>query len=163
MAGSRGIERIVAAANRVVTWLETVVAAVLVLMVGLGLVVLGFQFYAVFVHDFPSIGVDAIINVLDVVLIIFIVIELFNIAIAYMQHRSVVPTVLEAALVAVARKLVVFEASAGTALSEAAGLAIMLIAIAVAWYLLRHGNVCCGPESAPSIRAEHAPLTSSDD
>ena len=43
------------------------------------------------------------------VLQIFIIVELFRIADAYMHHRNVIPTVLEAALVAVARKFVVFE------------------------------------------------------
>ena len=75
------------------------------------------------------------------VLEVFIIVELFRIADAYMRHRNVVPTVLEAALVAVARKFVVFE-GATSYLQHAVGLAVLLLAVAVGWYLLEHSDVC---------------------
>ncbi len=48
-------------------------------------------------------------KLIGLVLEVFILVELFRIAVAYMKHENVIPTVLEAALVAVARKFVVFE------------------------------------------------------
>jgi uncharacterized membrane protein (DUF373 family) len=75
------------------------------------------------------------------VLEVFIIVELFRIADAYMRHRNVIPTVLEAALVAVARKFVVFE-GAPNYLQYAIGLAVLLLAVAVAWYLLERSEVC---------------------
>ena len=75
------------------------------------------------------------------VLEVFIIVELFRIAVAYMRHQNVIPTVLEAALVAVARKFVVFE-SADNYLEYALGLSALLLAVAVGWYLLEKSYVC---------------------
>ena len=75
------------------------------------------------------------------VLEVFIIVELFRIAVAYMKHQNVIPTVLEAALVAVARKFVVFE-SADNYLEYALGLSALLLAVAVGWYLLEKSDVC---------------------
>ena len=80
-------------------------------------------------------------NIISTILEIFILVELFRIAIAYMKHENVIPTVLEAALVAVARKFVVFEGGADY-LVTALGLAALLLAVAVAWWLLAKSNVC---------------------
>ncbi len=79
--------------------------------------------------------------IIGTILEIFILVELFRIAISYMRHQNVVPTVLEAALVAVARKFVVFEG--GTSyLQTAAGLSALLLAVAVSWWLLSNSNAC---------------------
>jgi len=72
---------------------------------------------------------------------IFILVELFRIAMAYMEHRNVIPTVLEAALVAVARKFVVFE-GADNYLIHAAGLSALLLAVAISWWLLSQAKAC---------------------
>jgi uncharacterized membrane protein (DUF373 family) len=82
------------------------------------------------------------VAVLDVALMIFIIVELFRIAVAYLKHEDVIPTVLEAALVAVARKLVTFDThlAGGEVLMKAAGLALLLLAVAVTWYLLAKRN-----------------------
>lgn len=74
-------------------------------------------------------------KVISTVLEIFILVELFRIAVAYMRHEHVVPTVLEAALVAVARKFVVFEGGADY-LKTSIGLAALLIAVALSWWML---------------------------
>jgi uncharacterized membrane protein (DUF373 family) len=82
-------------------------------------------------------------NVMAGVLQVFILVELFRIAIAYMKHENVIPTVLEAGLVAVARKFVVFEGGVGTdSLFMALGLASLLLAVAISWWLLAKSNVC---------------------
>ena len=76
------------------------------------------------------------------VLQVFILVELFRIAIAYMKHENVIPTVLEAALVAVARQFVVFEGVGGTYLASAAALAALLLAVSISWWLLAKSRVC---------------------
>ena len=82
-------------------------------------------------------------DVMAAVLQVFILVELFRIAIAYMKHENVIPTVLEAGLVAVARKFVVFEGGVGTdSLFMALGLASLLLAVAISWWLLAKSNVC---------------------
>lgn len=93
-------------------------------------------------------------TLIDHVLEVFIVIELFRITIAYMTHVNVVPTVLEAALVAIARKFVVVEPSRDFFLT-ALGLSALLLSVALTWWLLnraRVGETAQGPagtESAP--------------
>jgi len=109
-----------------------VVAGLLVVTLGMQLlesVTNGLQF-----------GRDEFTAVVSTALEVFIVIELFRIALAYMNHRNVIPTVLEAALVAVARKFVVFEPKEGY-LETALGLAALLLAIAISWWLLRKSEV----------------------
>jgi len=83
-------------------------------------------------------------NVMAAVLQVFILVELFRIAIAYMKHENVIPTVLEAALVAVARQFVVFEGgnSGVGSLYMALGLASLLLAVALSWWMLAKSNVC---------------------
>ncbi|HEY5539960.1 MAG TPA: phosphate-starvation-inducible PsiE family protein [Coriobacteriia bacterium] len=80
-------------------------------------------------------------SIMAEVLQVFILVELFRVTIAYMKHENVIPTVLEAALVAVARKFVVFE-SGSDALVTAAGLSALLLAVAISWWLLAKSNAC---------------------
>lgn len=87
---------------------------------------------------------------------IFILVELFRIAMAYMEHADVVPTVMEAALVAVARKFVVFE-GADRYLEHAAALAVLLIAVALSWWLLGHSR----SRRAGSTRPAAVPIADS--
>ena len=79
--------------------------------------------------------------IIGTVLEVFIVVELFRIAVAYMRHQNVIPTVLEAALVAVARKFVVFEGS-DDYLQYAVGLAALILAVALSWFLLERSSAC---------------------
>ncbi len=79
--------------------------------------------------------------IISAVLGVFIIVELFRIAIAYMNHQNVIPTVLEAALVAVARKFVVFEGG-DNYLTTAAGLAVLLLAVSLSWFLLTRAKAC---------------------
>ncbi len=120
-----------------VLWIEGFVAALLVLLGSWGTVSLGAA-----VIDLAREGVrfdlNRYIQVIDVALVIFIIVELFRIAIAYLRHEDVIPTVLEAGLVAVARKLVAFdtEATAQVVLMKAGGLSMLLLAVGITWYLL---------------------------
>jgi uncharacterized membrane protein (DUF373 family) len=82
-----------------------------------------------------------VIDVVDAILVFFIVIELFRIALAYMCKRGVVTTVLEAALVAVARELVVFIEVKENVLETAGALAVLLLGVGVTWFLLSRAGV----------------------
>jgi uncharacterized membrane protein (DUF373 family) len=79
--------------------------------------------------------------IIGTILEVFILVELFRIAIAYMNHENVIPTVLEAALVAIARKFVVFEGKEDY-LQTALGMSALLLAVAVSWWLLARSNAC---------------------
>jgi len=125
--------------NRFVFALEIAVSAALVVVAGLLVITLAMQLLAT-ISDGLMFGRDEFTLVISTALEVFIVIELFRIALAYMNHRNVIPTVLEAALVAVARKFVVFEPKEDY-LQTALGLAALLLAIAVSWWLLKRADV----------------------
>ena len=125
--------------NRFVFALEIAVSAALVVVAGLLVVTLAMQLLAT-ISDGVMLVREEFTLVISTALEVFIVIELFRIALAYMNHRNVIPTVLEAALVAVARKFVVFEPK-DNYLETALGLAALLLAIAISWWLLRKSEV----------------------
>lgn len=129
--------------HNAVDWLERAIAALLVIIAVLGSVDLVVELYNA-VSDKGYLTPETILRVLDSVLVVFIVIELFNIAVAYMSRRNVVTTVMEAGLVAVVRKLVIFE-STGDALyvlMKAGALSVLIVAIGLTWFLLRRSDAC---------------------
>ncbi|TDB39887.1 MAG: hypothetical protein D9V44_02810 [Actinobacteria bacterium] len=128
--------------------LERAIALLLVVIAALGAVDLVVEMFNA-VSDKGYLTPDSILRVLDSVLVVFIVIELFNIALAYMKRRNVIATVMEAGLVAVVRKLVIFETNADAAyvLMKASALGILIVAIGLTWFLLRRSGVC---ESEPT-------------
>lgn len=129
--------------HKVVDVLERAIAVLLVIMAALGIVDLVVEMITA-VTKTGFLTPEAILRVLDSVLIVFIVLELFSIALAYLLRKNVIGTVMEAGLVAVVRKLVIFETSgdAGGVLMKGAALALLIIAIGVTWFLLRRSGVC---------------------
>ena len=126
--------------NRAVYLIELIVAGALVLLSVMALVGLGLAVWQV-ITDSIALTPAHFTEVISLVLEVFILIELFRIALAYMSHRNVIPTVLEAALVAVARKFVVFEGKENF-LEYAAGHALLLVGVAISWWLLQRANAC---------------------
>lgn len=124
-----------------VVWIEGFVAVALVGLAAWGAVSLVTEMVALF-RTGPRFQLENYVAVLDVALVIFIIVELFRIAVAYLRHEDVIPTVLEAGLVAVARKLVTFDthAAASAVLMKAAGLGLLLLAVGLTWYLLAKRN-----------------------
>ena len=121
--------------DRVTWYIEAILAGLLVVLGMLGVIDVVISLVEV-ARDPGFVTPEGIVQVIDTVLIVFIVIELIRIAVAYMNHQNVVGTVLEAGLVAVVRKLVVFELGA-EALEKAAAIAILVLALGITWYLLR--------------------------
>jgi uncharacterized membrane protein (DUF373 family) len=121
--------------------LERILIVLLLIMAALAIVEVGFELYAAATGP-GFLPPDRVLNVLDAVLIVFIIIELVNTAFAYIERRNVVGTVLEAGLVAVVRKLIIFdtEATASYVLMKGAGLALLILAIGITWYLLRRSS-----------------------
>jgi uncharacterized membrane protein (DUF373 family) len=127
-----------------VGWLERALAAILVVLILLAVIGLGVEtFRAIEGHGYLE-GEELLVLV-ESVLSIFVLIELFSIAIAYMRGKSVVRTVLEASLVAVARKLVAFEPRE-QALGKGAALAALFLAISTGWFLLARIGIGAEPE-----------------
>jgi uncharacterized membrane protein (DUF373 family) len=128
------------ALNKAVYVIEVIVACALVLMTVLAVIALGYELFNVIVGRHILLSAD-FIRLISTILEIFILIELFRIAVAYMTHQNVLPTVFEAALIAVARKFVVFEIANQT-LQSALALAVLLLAVAVSWWLLARIDAC---------------------
>jgi uncharacterized membrane protein (DUF373 family) len=123
--------------------LEWAVAALLVVMTLWGVVGLAALVFISIWNHALSTKPEIYIEIIDATLVVFIVIELFRVAVAYVQHRDVVPTVMEAALVAVARKVLVIDPGIGAQqlLWKGIGLGVLVLAIGATWYLLRRSGV----------------------
>ncbi len=132
--------------ERTVNYLEVAMAGILVVITALtvgGLIIEIARTTAATVPGLEAVSRAEFTRIISHVLEVFIVIELFRIAVAYMTHQNVIPTVLEAALVAIARKFVVFEpALKGNPFWDAAGLSLLLLSVGVAWWLLSRAHAC---------------------
>jgi len=133
--------------NTFVKWLnvailiiEILVAIALVVLAAGALMSLAYELWYVGGNG-PALTRAEFNLIIGTVLEVFILVELFRIAIAYMRHQNVIPTVLEAALVAVARKFVVFEGGTDYLLTSL-GMSALLLAVASSWWLLNRTGAC---------------------
>lgn len=126
--------------NVAILGIEVLVALALVALAAGALLSLGLEMWEV-AADGPALGHGEFLTIIGTVLEVFILVELFRIAIAYMKHENVVPTVLEAALVAVARKFVVYEGGEDY-LFQALALSSLLLAVAISWWMLSKSEAC---------------------
>ena len=127
----------------IVHWVEVLVAGILVFITVLGVIDLAVETFGA-----ARVGLltgPKILHLVDTVLVVFVVLELFSIGFAYMQRCNVIPVVMEAGLVAVVRKLVAFEPGADP-LPKALALAVLIVAVGVTWYLLVRSHVTSAPE-----------------
>lgn len=134
------MKRLLQLLDQVMVVIEVLVAVGLVLMALGATYELGLQLFHAASNGI-ALPREAFNTIIGTVLEVFIIFELFRIAVAYTRHQNVLPTVLEAALVAVARKFVVFEGS-DQYLQYALGLAALLLAVAVSWFLLDRSGAC---------------------
>ena len=134
-------------------WLEWAAAVILgilaLLSVATFLFTLGHQAQ---VHELTR--APGILELLDELLVFFVVIELLKMTLAYLQGQNIVPAVLETVLVALARKAVMMETSAAAFPATALALSALLLATAVAWFLL--SRVTVPPASDRTSRAPPA-------
>ena len=123
--------------------LEWAVAVILLFLTGWGVAGLGYLIVVAGIRSPLALNGELYIQIIDAVLVVFIVVELFRIAVAYIRHHDVVPTVMEAALVAVARKVLIIEPSmdAQQLLYKSLGLAALMLSIGIVWYMLRRSGV----------------------
>lgn len=113
--------------------LEVVIATILAALVGLSIAGLGMDLPGFF-HP-PFLDADRLGVVLDHVLELFVMLELFATAVAYVRGRDVLRHIFEAALVAVLRKLITIDFSSAP-LEKSLALSVLLAAIAASWWLL---------------------------
>jgi uncharacterized membrane protein (DUF373 family) len=137
----RGLDRFIAVLHWAVVVIEVLVALALTALAVGAIFALGSELWTIAASRAPLTHTE-FATAMGGILQVFILVELFRVAIAYMKHENVIPTVLEATLIAVARKLIVFDSAASNYLFTALGLAALLIAVAVAWWMLARANAC---------------------
>jgi len=126
--------------QRAMTLVEWLVAATLVVLAIVAAIALIAEFTAI--GDITGHGVSAYTAILDRTLLVFVIAEMFKIALSYIRHEDVIPTVMEAALVAVARKVVVLDLheAPSAVLMRSGSLGLLLLALGIAWFLLSRAN-----------------------
>lgn len=113
---------------------EAVLTVLLVALLALAIVGLIVDVADALIED-HVLHFETVIRLIDYVLIVFVLVELIAIAFAYLADQSVVATVLEATLVAVARKIIAFEPGEH-ALDRGLALALLMLAVSAGWFLL---------------------------
>jgi uncharacterized membrane protein (DUF373 family) len=85
----------------------------------------------------PFLDTRELSHMLDQLLALFVLIELLMIAVAYLRGSGVVRKIFEVMLVVIARKLISAES---ISLLNAGALAILIVALGAAWYLISRGE-----------------------
>lgn len=115
-------------------WIGIIAAALLFVLAILALGTFLWELRATLISGEPF-RLDQISGPLDSIMVIFIIIELLKISIAYVRDERIIPTVFETALVAILRKVVVLGANVIT-LEKAIGLTLVLVGVGVTWFLV---------------------------
>lgn len=143
MSESDSLVEVTTLLERVVKILQTAVASFLVVVLVIGVVNLVATFVqavlAVEILGYKN-AVGLISTTIDIVLYLFIVIELFRTIIAYVEAKNVVKAVIHAGLIAVVRQIIIFKpGDAGTpteALLTAAVFVVLLFGLLLGFYLV---------------------------
>jgi uncharacterized membrane protein (DUF373 family) len=134
-------ELLAARAEDVMRWLELGAAYFLVVLFAIGVFDLGLSLVELFTTG-RFIDPDAVIDLIDTVLVLLIIVEVFQTVIAFSRDEPVIRIVINAALIAIARKVISFRFSEfdnvyQDALVGAAALALLLAVIVGAFYVVR--------------------------
>lgn len=125
-----------------VTFLQTVIAASLVVLLLLGVVNLGITIVAsltTFGATDPTGIISLIRSAIDIVLYLFVVVELYKTIVAYVESKSVVVAVIHAGLIAVVRQIIIFkpdEYGATEAITIAGVYVLLLVALLIGFWVV---------------------------
>lgn len=118
-----------------------VLIAMLYLVVILSIIELGWVLYQdIVTPPFLVLEINELLDLLGLFLLVLVVVELLDTLAAYLDENSVhVEVVIEAAAIAVARKIIILDIKEVTPLGVI-GLASLLLSLAVAYQLVRSGH-----------------------
>ena len=123
-----------------IQWLELGAAYFLVVLLAIGVFDLGLSLYAL-IQSGRFTDPNAVIELIDTVLLLLIIGEVYETVIAVIRKENVLPVVVNAAFIAVARKVISFRndeyASATDAFVAASSYAILLAVLLVALVIVR--------------------------
>jgi len=113
--------------------LEAITVAILTVLVIFA--ILGLVMEVPSVAHPPFLGSEQLGQVVDHILAVFVLIELLATAVAYIHGKDTVRRIFEAMLVALARKLISLDLAASP-LEKVGSLALLLVAVGLAWLLM---------------------------
>lgn len=122
-------------------WLTLVTAYVLIILFFIGIIDLFIAMYGVFVSgEFTD--PEAVIELIDIVLLLLIIVEVHRTLIAIVRDEPVVRIIVSVAIIAVARQIISFRVDDFEAFADAilaaGSLVGLLVALVVAYFLIRY-------------------------
>lgn len=133
----RVIGRIVRGSEFVMETLELLTGVVLIILFAIGLYDLIVQIWTTREALFTDI--DNVIAFIDTVLLLLVIVEVFRTVVAFSRDETITRIIIDASLVAIARKVIGFR-STGTpveVLINALAIAVLLLAVIAAFYVVR--------------------------
>jgi uncharacterized membrane protein (DUF373 family) len=148
-------EDYVVRSEQAMKWLELAAAYFLVALFAIGVFDLGLSLYYLLASgEFTD--PDAVIDLIDTVLVLLIIVEVYQTVIAFSRDEPVVRIVINAALIAIARKVISYRPSEFANIDEAfvaaGAYAILLGVLIAAFYVVRRVDIS-PTESAPAQEA----------
>jgi len=150
----RGITRLVDASELAMEVLEVLTGMVLVFLFAVGL-------YDLAISIFTSIRSGAVFEIpnvvgfLDTVLLLLIIVEVFRTVVAFTRDQMIVRIIIDASLVAIARKVIGFRPDSYDTPEElfvnASSIAILLLSVIVAFYVVQEILDADASDSSPGI------------
>ena len=126
--------------ERVMQWLELGAAYFLVVLFAIGVFDLGISLYEL-VSSGTFTDPNSVIDLIDTVLVLLIIVEVFETVVASSRREPVVRIVINAALIAIARKVISYRPSEYESVQQAfiaaSSFTLLLVALIGAFYAVR--------------------------
>lgn len=126
-------------AEKAMNYLQLSVAYILLVLFGVAVFDLGLKLYTYFVTG-QIFQASNVIGVLETALLLFIIVEVFRTSVAHIEGLSVLPLVIDVALIGVARSLITYRVDAyestSNALMAAGSYSIILLILVIAFYVI---------------------------
>ena len=136
----QGLARMVDVSETAMEVLELITGIVLVFMFAIGLYDLVAKILDS-VRSGAAFEVSNVVGFIDTVLLLLIIVEVFRTVIAFSREETIVGIIIDASLVAIARKVIGFRpdqyATTTDLLVNTVAIAVLLIAVIVAFYVVR--------------------------
>jgi uncharacterized membrane protein (DUF373 family) len=141
---SYDIESFAVQSERVMRWLEMGAAYFLVALFAIGVFDLGLSLYELLVSGRFT-DPNAVIDLIDTVLLLLIIVEVFQTVVAFSRNEPVIRIVINAALIAIARKVISYRPgeyeSVEQAFVAAGSFTLLLAVLIVAFFVIRQVDV----------------------
>jgi uncharacterized membrane protein (DUF373 family) len=138
------LESFAAWSEHVMRWLEMGAALFLVALFAIGVFDLGLSLYQLLVSGRFT-DPDAVIDLIDTVLLLLIIVEVFQTVIAFSRNEPVIRIVINAALIAIARKVISYRpgeyASIEDAFVAAGSFTLLLAVLILAFFVIRQVDI----------------------